>query len=273
MTGQEVCKQYGCSLSSLETNFNRTAASILKKYGIRLYKVKQEGIIQYVAMEDDKRALTIFEETKEIFFLDAEAFTLEDWEFNIFLMIIISPMLVFRGSYRDLLKYMKINVTAANEKHVKKALESLFKKDYIMYTIDKTDNNYFMAGLYRAVEKKYGLGISIVRRSREFAEKYHKQNWGHILKVWGAVQFLSGEVDKGLREYYLVQDISNLTGLSKKQIYEINKILKAEDIYITKYKYEGINQRIGTVAILNEFKNSVILPMDDIEYDYLDDLL
>ena len=87
MTQEEVCKKFNVSKSSLTSNFKRTAASILKKYGIKLLKKKENGQIIYFTIEDDKRALSIIEEPKEMFFVDGETMKLEQWEFVVFLAI------------------------------------------------------------------------------------------------------------------------------------------------------------------------------------------
>jgi len=39
---------------------------------------------------------------------------LMNWDFIIFLAIVITPMGVFRGSFTDFLKYVEINVTETN---------------------------------------------------------------------------------------------------------------------------------------------------------------
>jgi len=45
-----------------------------------------------------------------------------NWDFIIFLAIVITPMGVFRGSFTDFLKYVEINVTETNIEALKDAL-------------------------------------------------------------------------------------------------------------------------------------------------------
>lgn len=47
--------------------------------------------------------------------------------------IITTPMLVFRGSYLDFLKYMKLPLTDANLEGVVEGLKQLAEKDYISF--------------------------------------------------------------------------------------------------------------------------------------------
>ena len=52
-------------------------------------------------------------------------------------------MLVFRGSYEDFLNYIQLKVSKENLDDLKETLQELTDREYISYTIDKTDNNYF----------------------------------------------------------------------------------------------------------------------------------
>ena len=71
-----------------------------------------------------------------------------NWDFHVFLGIITTPMFVFRGSYEDFLRYLEVKVNADNIKELKVALEHLVARDFIHYTIDKTNDNYFIAALW-----------------------------------------------------------------------------------------------------------------------------
>ena len=249
MTQEEVCKKFNVSKSSLTSNFKRTAASILKKYGIKLLKKKENGQIIYFTIEDDKRALSIIEEPKEMFFVDGETMKLEQWEFVVFLAIIVSPMLVFRGSYEEMLNYMNFSTVENYIIAVKAALESLAAKHYIMYVIDETDNNYFMAGLFRAVEQEMNVGIGLVRRSKELADKYNKRNYIPILKTWVQYQICERE---GV-EYTTAAQIEERTGLNYYSLHEATKILEEENIIKRKFLYADSDLRIGTKTTLNAF--------------------
>ena len=58
MTAEEICEKYGCSMSSLTTNFNRFAKKILKEKNIRIVKEGRGKNATYIEMENDNRALT-----------------------------------------------------------------------------------------------------------------------------------------------------------------------------------------------------------------------
>ena len=60
-------------------------------------------------------------------------------------------MAVFRGSYKEFLGYVDVEGTAANIGALKLALADLLEKEYIMYQVDKTNEEYFIAGLERDV--------------------------------------------------------------------------------------------------------------------------
>lgn len=66
MTLEEVSEKYEVAASSLKSNFTRTAASILKKYGVRIVKIGRGASATYKEeWEDDMRALTMYEATKD----------------------------------------------------------------------------------------------------------------------------------------------------------------------------------------------------------------
>lgn len=66
MTAEELGKKYGYSLNSITSNFNRVYRAILKKHGIRIVKEGRGKNATYIEMEDDQRALTMYEEVKDI---------------------------------------------------------------------------------------------------------------------------------------------------------------------------------------------------------------
>ena len=54
--------------------------------------------------------------------LSKESLGLINWDFVVFLTIIMMPLQVFRGSYREFLKYAEITVSETNIENLKKAL-------------------------------------------------------------------------------------------------------------------------------------------------------
>ena len=85
-------------------------------------------------------------------------------------------MLVFRGSYTDFLEYIQLTVTDENIEELKITLEELMNREYISYTIDKTDNNYFVAALYRKREEQMHIGIGMIKTCKQIAEAANKRS-------------------------------------------------------------------------------------------------
>ena len=85
-------------------------------------------------------------------------------------------MLVFRGSYEDFLDYVQISATEENLAELRNTLQELMDMEYISYTIDKTDNNYFVAALYRKREEQMHIGIGMVKTCKQIAEQEHKRS-------------------------------------------------------------------------------------------------
>ena len=185
MTLQEVSEKYKVSESSLKSSFPRTQAAILKKYGVTIKKEGRGASATYIEeVLDDQRALTMYEEQTDILFINSEQLSMINWDFHVFLGIITTPMLVFRGSYVDFLKYIQAPVTENNLEELKIALEHLVARDYISYQIDKTNPSYFIAALWYQTEKDMEIGIEMVRTCKQLAEAYNKRSWVPLLKTW-----------------------------------------------------------------------------------------
>lgn len=249
MTLQEVCEKYEVAESSMKNMFPRTQRLILKKYGIRIIKIGKGKNADYrEEVENDMRAVTMYDEVREDLALSNESLKLMNWDFMCFLAIITTPMMVFRGSYEDFLRYAGCKVTQINIKYLKTALQSLFDRELIEYRIDKTDRNYFFAGLYRQVEKDMRLGIEMIRECRILAAKYHKHSWTGLLKVWLGVQILSEN-----KQPFTMKEVGQITGLSDYQVKDSMKILKESEIFKTTRAYIDYRRCIGATAEFNAF--------------------
>lgn len=241
MTLQEVSEKYKVSESSLKSSFPRTQAAILKKYGVTIKKEGRGASATYIEeVLDDQRALTMYEEQTDILFINSEQLSMINWDFHVFLGIITTPMLVFRGSYVDFLKYIQAPVTETNLEELKAALEHLVARDYISYQIDKTNPSYFIAALWYQTEKDMEIGIEMVRTCKQLAEAYNKRSWVPLLKTWLGVQLMSKH------QPYTVKELARATGLSEYQIRESNKILKDCDIFRTSKAYAAYQLCVGT---------------------------
>lgn len=246
MTLQEVCAKYGMSESSMKSMFARSQASILKKYGVKIIREGRGKDTTYrEEFMDDKRAATLYSETKEKIIIDEESFKLMNWDFMVFLAIVTTPMLVFRGSYQDFLKYVEAPLTEASMRMLKDALIGLKNRDFISYTIDKTDSNYFIAAIYHKVEEEMCIGVGMIKTCKRLAEKYHKRSWVPLLKTWLGVQMLSEN------QPYTVDTLCAITGLSAYQIRTSNKILTDSFVYKTSRAYAAYQKCLGTNVDLN----------------------
>ena len=251
MTLKEAAARFGVSETSLTGAFPRTQKSILKKWGVHLIK-KGRGLgATYEVQEDktDSRALTLFDEVKDNISFDEDSVKLMTWPFLVFLTIVSTPMLVFRGSYEDFLNYIQLTVTDENIEELKATLEELMNREYISYTIDKTDNNYFVAALYRKREEQMHIGIGMVRTCKQIAEEAHKRSWVPTLKTWIGMQMMAE------RKLFKMEDLAQATGLSPYQVRENRKLLEANDIFRTTQVYADYQTCIGTTVELNGFYN------------------
>lgn len=252
MTAQEVCDKYNISESSLKKNFLRTQKSIYKKYGVRIIKEGRGSATVYEEEENDCRALTLYQETKNEIFINDDSIKLVNFDFLVFLAIITTPMMVFRGSYEEFLSYVEIKPTKQNILSLKIALQELKDRDLISYTIDKTDNDWFIAALYRKVEKEYHIGIAMIKTCKRLAQENNKREWIPLLKTWLGMQIIYDNKDQP----FTMSKLCYMTGLSESQIRNSKKILEKEEIFRTNRAYIAFNRCIGSKVELNAFYNS-----------------
>lgn len=251
MTLQEVAQKFQISEKSLTGAFPRTQKSILKKWGVHLIKKGRGASAIYEIEEEvsDCRAMTLYNEIKDDIAFDEESVRLMTWPFLVFLTIIATPMLVFRGSYEDFLQYIQLKISKENLQALKDTLQELNEREYISYTIDKTDNNYFVAALYRKREEQMHIGINMVRTCKQIADAANKRSWVPLLKTWIGMQMMA---EKGL---FTREDLVAVTGLSIYQITESKKLLEANELFKTTQVYADYQTCIGTQVELNGFYN------------------
>ena len=121
MTAKEICELFGCSESSLKTNFIRTAASLKKKYNVDIIRCEKDGH-RYYQIFEDTRALTIYNEVNDIP-ITIESLSFEAYQFYVFLALAASSQGVYRGRREDLLKYVGIKSTKKNIETLNKVIE------------------------------------------------------------------------------------------------------------------------------------------------------
>lgn len=250
MTKQEVCERFNISESTLLNNFPRVQKSILKKHNVKLIKEGKGAAAIYRVEENDCRALTMYEEVKDNFVIDNESFKLMNLDFHVFLAIVLTPMLVFRGSFEEFLKYAEINVTKENVLALKGTLSSLEERNFISYNLDRTNKDYFVAAILRRTEEEMSIGINMVRTCKMLADKHNKRSWIPLLKTWIGVQIAAEN------QPFTMDTLVDITGLSLYQLRESRRILEKDDIFKSSRAYIAFDKCIGTNIDLNAFYNS-----------------
>lgn len=249
MTALEVCEKYKVSESTLKSAFARTQASILKKHGIKIIKEgRGDKAVYREVIESDGRAETMFKETESLrnTGLIKTDLSIPNFTFTVFLGLITTPMMVFRGNERDFLKYIEVDVNEKNLQLLNEAFEDLQDNDIITKVDDKsTDEGYFTIILKRKAEVEMKIGISMIRDCKILAEKYHKQDWIPLLKVWVGTELLSKN------DTYTRQELMDLTGLTMYQLKTCSSILVNHGVYKTSRAYQGMMNCIGMRADMN----------------------
>jgi len=224
MTAKEICELFGCSESSLKTNFIRTAASLKKKYNVDIIRCEKDGH-RYYQIFEDTRALTIYNEVNDIP-ITIESLSFEAYEFYVFLALAASSQGVYRGRREDLLKYVGIKSTKKNIEILNKVIESLVKKDFIVF---HEDEDIIILYLRAKLEKQHSISINMMRECQRIADENHK-NFNKIpqlLQVWEAVRICEEN------QPFTYADLAKMTGLSYKQIRDVKRLLEQNDAFIT----------------------------------------
>lgn len=248
MTLKEVCEKFHYSQSTVLNTFPRFQKAIQKRYGIVLIKVGKGKDAVYDIIQDNSRAETLYkqDETRTVMLSTKEARIMQ-FDFMVFLGIVMTPLQVFRGSYTDFLKYVQVQNSKQNKEKLKSALKNLYQEDYIHYNVDKTNEEYFFAGIYRQVEEKISVGINMIRECKILALKEKKRSWVNLLKVWLGVKYLYIQD----LQPYTVTDLCDLTGLSAYQVRQAGKILEKDNVFKSDKVYISYQRCLGKNAVLN----------------------
>lgn len=248
MTIQEVSDKYNISLSSLQRNFKRSQESILKKYGIFIIKDGRGDKASYrEEIQNDKREETMFKALEPIKTgIIKNDLSMSNFTFNVFMGLITTPMLVFRGTHNDFLRYIDIAISDENIKKLKLALQNLIDDHIIGVMTDvTTEEEVITISLIRAAEKEMKIGIDMIVNCKILSKQYNKKDWIPLLKVWLGTELLSKQ------EYYTRAELQEMTGLSKYQIDDCGKILKKSNIYKSTRAYAGYKRCLGIQTDMN----------------------
>ena len=241
MTAKEICELFGCSESSLKTNFIRTAASLKKKYNVDIIRCEKDGH-RYYQIFEDTRALTIYNEVNDIP-ITIESLSFEAYQFYVFLALAASSQGVYRGRREDLLKYVGIKSTKKNIETLNKVIESLVKRDFIVF---HEDEDIIILYLRARLERQHSISINMMRECQRIADENHKSSnkIPQLLQVWEAVRICEEN------QPFTYADLAKMTGLSYKQIRDVKRLLEQNDAFITNragsyFKCLGMNVELN----------------------------
>lgn len=249
MTLDELCQKYHLSASTVTTKFKRTKDNIYKKYGVVIVKEGRgkEALYREV-ITDDNRAETIFKALEPVHNTGIlkKDLNLPNFTFCVFMGVITTPMLVFRGRHEDFLKYIEISINENNILLLKDSIKELENAKIIQCMYDNsTDEEIITISLVRSAEVEMKIGIGMVRICKELADKNRKKDWIPLLKMWLGTELLSKN------NTYTRQELMDMTGLSKYQIDDCGRILKENNIYKSTRAYAGYSRCIGINADMN----------------------
>ena len=118
MTAEEIGELYNIAPITLKKNFSRCKETLKKKYNVDLEKEGRGDKTRYFVVTeeyaDPKRAVTLYQSLERNEISGPVAAGLLDIHFLAFIGIASSPSRTFRGSYRDFLKYLDLDVTDTN---------------------------------------------------------------------------------------------------------------------------------------------------------------
>ena len=248
LTLQELSEKYNISPSSITSNFTRTKEAIAKKFGVRVEKIGRgkNAIYEIADFEhtDPNRAPTLFESTEKNMIPAQTAAKLPNLHCLAFIGIVLAPQRVFRGSYADLLKYLEIPVTPDNIEKAREAIKEMDNRNFIMSMEDKTDNNYFMAGILRQVEKENSLNLQVLLDIKKLLEN-SKKDFIPFFKFYLAALSLPKDTPCTL------QELQDATGMSEYKIRDCLKFFEAANGILREKKYY-VDKASNTIACLGQ---------------------
>lgn len=224
MTVEDISLRFGFSESSIMSNFNRTAASIQKKYNIILTR-KKDGSGNVTYQITDGRANTIYNEGEERKIkIGKKVLKFENFQFIVFLGVVMTPWGVFRGTREEFLKYIDVKKNKKNLELLEKAFVGLVDKEYIAF---HEDGSHIIIYIREKIEEEMKLGSKMIKQCREIVKKYNKtaDKVSQLIKVWLAVQICFEH------QPFTNRDIEELTGLSNYQIRDAIKMLQENEIF------------------------------------------
>lgn len=256
MTAEQIAEQYGYSLNSIKTKFKRTQQAIKKKYNVEV--IRCQGIQGTFYVVSDQRAKTMFDQVKNEIYVPLESLKIENFAFYILVGIAATPQGVFRGTRKDLLRYIGVAANQKNEKLVDGVLILWTRLNIIEVDVD---GEYIIAYIRRAFEKAQVIPIQMLKECQRIVKENHKQNIKiiQLVKVWQAHRICEKN------QPFTLDDIQKYVDLSKPQIKDARKLLQQSQIFkLSAAMAPGtINHRIGTNVDLNGFYDNGLVEIID----------
>lgn len=241
MTLKEVAQMFNYSQNSIYKNFKQTAAAIKKKYNIQLIKCQcADGT--FYCINQHTQAISLYEQKNNLP-ITLESLSFESYQFIIFLALSASPQGVFRGTRPQLLKYVGIKSNKKNIQILNQVFKSLEKRQYIGL---EEDQEYIILYLRTKLEQEYSISINMLRQCRRIADQNHKNfsKFSQLIRVWEAVRICEQN------QPFTYAQLSQMTGLSYKQIRDIKRLLEQNDAFISTragsyFKCLGMNVQLN----------------------------
>ena len=259
MTRKEVCEKFNLSENQVAKNFKRCQEQIYNKYSVRLTKTGRGDKVDYQVEDipmtlDIHQSIAFIQDAHKEIIMDQQLFTeLIDWNFMVFMGIVLCPMVVFRGTLDDFLQYIGVKVNAANKKLLQKSLIELDKNDIIEYRVDRTDEKVFTASILAKVEKRLHIGIDMVQRCMKLQKENNMNTWVPLLKTWLGLQIIAFD---NKQEMFTMKQLEAITGVNTKMLTKCKKILEADNLFQTSRVYAAKDICIGQNINLNGLEHN-----------------
>ncbi|MEG0153239.1 MAG: hypothetical protein RR744_08720 [Cellulosilyticaceae bacterium] len=229
---EELTKELGIALSTLRTKFTRVQEKA-RRDGYDLTKLGRgkSAVYQLDFVKNDEMiaptAASMFAEVRGEIEVEESWIGMEQMEFNLLLMLIMTPLKVFRGTYKEAATYMGLPVRERSYEKIKEGIEVLKEKELILDTIDE---DVFIITLKRKVERNYlNFDSKLLNRCKEIGDELKMRSWVSVIKVWLAVRIIVAEK----RIAVTATRMSELTGLSSSTIAKVLKKLAEENILVS----------------------------------------
>lgn len=233
MTAKEVCEKYNISESTLITAFKRAQKGIIQKYGIKIVRTGRGNTTSY---SEEKVNKEVYKDSDKNFIFFEGKNKNVSYEIIILLMLITTPMQVYKGTYRDFFEYINMKVDQIEIFKLKKALNVLRSQKFITFSIDATDSNYFIVSLCREFEKDLLIDFNVIDICKSLGTYYGKRDWCWILKVWLGIELIKDN------KYCSVNLLQNLIGLQYHQIRTCGDILLESRVFKLSKCYNSLEK-------------------------------